>query len=653
MDIPVKDFAQYVLAMPRTAKRGLVLCVDVCLCVLAAWLAFFLRLGTFIALRDSALFAALASIVFALPVFVSSGLYAAIFRYSSRQALMTVFKATLVYGLLYATVFVAIGVPNVPRTVGLIQPILLLIMVGASRAFARFWLGGLYHVHLRMSSLPRVLIYGAGAAGRQMAAATANSTEMRVVGYLDDDDRLHGHVLDSLPIYRPADLPVLAQTMRVSMVVLAIPSTFRKRRNEILEALQCARVSVRTLPDTTEAVRADDLGADVRELDIIDLLGREPVTPNSLLMRRSIAGKCVLVTGAGGAIGTELCRQILLVRPHALLLVEQSELALDRLYRSLTAQLARDTTVRLVPLLASVVDADRMRDIMTTWSPDTVYHAAAHNHAPLIEYNLVEGIKNNVMGTLVTAQAAAAANVATFVLASTDKAVRPDSVLGASKRLAERVLQAMAPDAPQTCFAAVRLGNVNDAANALVQTFRQQIAQGGPVKLEHADTARHFMTLPEAAQLLIQAGAMARSGDIYALDMGAPQKIRELAVRMVRLSGLSVRDVGHPEGDIEIRVTGPDAGEAPVREPRAALRQTPTSMRHIARVTEDFMDWPTLSAKLDALAMVLGAGDVGIARQLLRQLVPDYEPDGDIVDLLYLAQDAEADALDGTPSGRG
>lgn len=501
-----------ILAMPRVAKRLVVLAVDASLCILTVWLAFYLRLGEFVSLSGPSLRAALAAVMLALPIFGVSGLYRAIFRYVGWAALMTVTKATAVYGLLYAALFTAIGFAGVPRTVGLIQPILLLLAVGASRAFARFWLGGLYQTQLKMAALPKVLIYGAGVAGRQLAAAMANSHEMRVVGFLDDDDRLHGHVLNGLPIYNPTDLPSLIESLNISDVLLALPSVSRKRRNEILSQMSQAKVSVRTLPSVTELAQGKVSTSDLRALDIDDLLGREAVTANHILLGKNISGKVVLVTGAGGSIGSELCRQILSVAPTTLLLVDQSEFALYEIHQELEAKLSNhpNLATKLVPLLASVRDEERLREIMVTWTPNTVYHAAAYKHVPLVEHNPAEGIKNNVLGTLVAARVAAEHGVADFVLISTDKAVRPTNIMGASKRLAEMVLQALAATSTDTKFTMVRFGNVLGSSGSVVPKFRQQIRDGGPITLTHPDITRYFMTIPEAAQLVIQAGAMAK-----------------------------------------------------------------------------------------------------------------------------------------------
>jgi len=642
---PFNYMVQPILALPRVAKRLVAVVVDVSLCVLSVWLAFYLRLGEFVAISGNVFLAVIASIGMVLPIFIVFGLYRAIFRYSGWMALLSVARAIGIYALLYAAIFTAVGVPDVPRTVGLIQPILLLLAVGSSRAFARFWLGGHYQSQLRQAALPKVLIYGAGTAGRQLAAAMANSHEMRVAGFLDDDDRLHGHVLNGLAIYSPADLTGLVQSLNISNVLLALPSVGQKRRNAIIAQMSQAKVSVRTLPSVIELAQGKVSISDVRELDIDDLLGREAVVPNHILLTKNITNKVVLVTGAGGSIGSELCRQILNVGPTVLLLVEQSEFALYNIHQELQSKLTQPER-QLVPLLASVRDEERMREIMATWLPDTVYHAAAYKHVPLVEHNPAEGIKNNVFGTLTTARAAAEYGVTDFVLISTDKAVRPTNVMGATKRLAEMVLQALAATSVGTRFAMVRFGNVLGSSGSVVPKFRQQIRDGGPITLTHPEITRYFMTIPEASQLVIQAGAMAKGGDVFVLDMGQPIKIMDLARRMIELSGLAVKDEDNLDGDIEIEIAGLRPGEKLYEE--LLIGDNPKSSQHprIMKAHEDFLAMPVLEEKFKILTAALNTNDVNMVRQMLEQLVSGYAPSGEIVDWVHLKQGGVGDILE-------
>jgi FlaA1/EpsC-like NDP-sugar epimerase len=630
------------LALPRVAKRLVAMGVDVSLCVLTVWLAFYLRLGEWVPIRGHETWqpmnAALLSVAVALPIFITQGFYRAIFRYSGWPALMTVTKAMLMYGVVFFTAITAFGLAGVPRTLGLIQPMLLLLAVGLSRALARYWLGGAYQNRLRLAALPKVLVYGAGDAGRQLVRAMTNSQEIRVAGFLDDDDRLHGHVLNGQPIYAPHELGALVN-LGVTHVLLALPTISRARRNEILNTLAPFKVAVRTLPSLNDLAQGKVSVSDLRELDIDDLLGREPVQPNVLLLNLNTLGKRVVVTGAGGSIGSELCRQIVRTNPKQLLLVDMSEFALYQIHQEL---LAVADGVELVPLLASVCDEVRMHEIMDTWKPHTVYHAAAYKHVPMVEHNPVEGVRNNVWGTWVCAEAAARYGVRNFVLISTDKAVRPTNIMGATKRLAEMVLQAHAQLHSQTCFSMVRFGNVLGSSGSVVPLFREQIKNGGPITLTHADITRYFMTIPEAAQLVIQAGAMGTGGDVFVLDMGEPVKIIDLARRMVELSGLTVRDVQNPTGDIELAVTGLRPGEKLFEE--LLIGDNPESTPHlrIMKAHEQFLPWTELKVALDELRQAMRTNDVPMIRQLLQQLVNGYQANGDVVDLVHIEQARQA-----------
>jgi FlaA1/EpsC-like NDP-sugar epimerase len=641
MKQPLFKMAVPILALPRAAKRFVALSVDLSLCVLTVWLAFYLRLGEFVALFGTALWAIVASVGIALPIFVVSGLYRAIFRYSGWPALLAVVRAVGIYGLLYASIFTAIGVEGVPRTVGIIQPILLLLFVGASRALARVWLGDQYLSILKRASRSNVLIYGAGITGRQLVGAMNNSHEMQVVGFLDDDDRLHGHVLNGQPIYNPADLANLASAFNISDVLLAMPRVSRKRRNEILAKIRTARVAVRTLPNVTDLAQGKVSISDLRELDIDDLLGREPVMPNHILLAMNVRSKVVMVTGAGGSIGSELCRQILSVGPSKLLLIEQSEFALYSIHQELQGKLT-GREITLVPLLASVQDNERMHEIMSTWHPDTVYHAAAYKHVPLVEHNPAEGIKNNVLGTLRTAQAAAESGVSDFVLISTDKAVRPINIMGASKRLAEMVLQAIATTSPGTKFSMVRFGNVLGSSGSVVPRFRQQIRDGGPITLTHPEITRYFMTIPEASQLVIQAGAMAKGGDMFVLDMGESVKIMDLACRMIELSGLTIMDEKNPDGDIAIEIIGLRPGEKLYEELLIGNNPKPTSHPQIIKAHEEFIPWAELEDQLRSLEIALNVNDISVIRLMMGKLVSGFTPSDDILDWVYLEQETQA-----------
>ncbi len=639
----------FLLLLPRPIKRTVALGADALMCLFTVWIAFNLRLEEWTTWSPAHFTAFVGAAAFALPLFIVFGLYRAIFRYAGLPALMTVLKAVAIYAVIYGFVFTWVGVPGVPRAVGLLQPLLLLLGVTLSRAFVRYWLGGIYQSIVGKEDQPRVLIYGAGSAGRQLAAALKTSPELVVVGLLDDDDRLHGQVLNGLKIYDPATLVALVAKLRVTQVFLALPSASRARRNEILELVRSAHVQVRTLPGVLELAQGKVQVSDLKELDIEDLLGRDPVPPNPLMLAKNITGKVVMVTGAGGSIGSELCRQIVKAGPAALLLVELTEFALYAIEQELQSMRTDEQdgdvrSVRLVPLLANVRDASRMDEILLTWKPHTVYHAAAYKHVPLVEHNPAEGVKNNVLGTLNTAQLAAVHGVSDFVLISTDKAVRPTNVMGTSKRLAEMVLQAQAAvlqgqvqgQGGKTRFSMVRFGNVLGSSGSVVPLFRKQIKDGGPITLTDERITRYFMTIPEAAQLVIQAGAMASGGDVFVLDMGEPVKIIDLAKRMVELSGLALKDEANPNGDIAIAVTGLRPGEKLYEELLIGDNPLPTSHPRIMKAHEDFLAWDELQAKLGGLGLALDANDVPLIRSLLKDLVPGYQPDGEVVDWVWV-----------------
>jgi len=658
------NFAEQVLTMPRSFKRMIVMALDVGLCILSVWFAFYLRLGDFLPLSLDiplpVIFAVVASVLLACPIFFIAGLYKAIFRFTGLTAMMSMVRAMLMYGTTYSALFTFYGFQGIPRTVGIIQPIVLFILIGASRALARVWLGGLYQSQIKRSKLPQVLIYGAGSAGRQLASVMANSNDVFVTGFLDDDERLHGNVLNGLTIFDPAELEEISNQKNITEVLLALPSISRDRRNKILSSLAKLKISVRTLPNFNDIASGKVTLSDVRELDIDDLLGREPVNPNGLLLNRNTFNKTVLVTGAGGSIGSEICRQIMNARPKKLLLVDMSEFALFTINQELNNMLEhlqisenRYESIEIVPLLASVCDQQRMQEIMDTWRPNTVYHAAAYKHVPLVEHNPAEAVRNNVWGTKVCAEVAAFNGVQNFVLISTDKAVRPTNIMGATKRLAEMVLQALSSQQNvgaklkdphnkvgnfQTCFSMVRFGNVLGSSGSVVPLFREQIKSGGPITLTHPEITRYFMTIPEAAQLVIQAGAMASGGDVFVLDMGKPVRIYDLARSILELSGLTEKNEDNPYGDIEIKVTGLRPAEKLFEE--LLIGENPQTTQHprILKANENFLPWRELEQQLKSLQLALSVNDVPVIRRFLKQLVTGYQPDSDVVDWVHMEQ---------------
>lgn len=615
-----------VLAWPRAAKRLVVVSLDVCLAVLATWVAFSLRLDTPNWPTGAQWWVYGLTPVLAVPVFVQFGLYRAIFRYTGQAALMATAKAIAVYAGLLLAILLWRQWPGVPRSLGILQPLVFFLLVGASRAFARFWLADLDRARSRTEG--RLLIYGAGTAGVQTASALGVSGQFELLGFVDDDTDKVGRNINRVRVYGRGEVAELVAHKGVTDILLALPSVSRERRNSIIQSLRSLPVHIRTLPGMADLASGRVTVQDLKELDIEDLLGRDPVPPNTELLARNLAGKVVLVTGAGGSIGSELCRQILAERPRQLLLLDHGEFNLYSIHQELQGLCAaREYDVALVPLLGSVTNSVRLQEIFHTYRPHTVYHAAAYKHVPMVESNPAEGIANNVFGTLNVAQAAVDSGVTHFILISTDKAVRPTNVMGASKRMAELVLQALAAQAgPQagTCFGMVRFGNVLGSSGSVVPLFRRQLAAGGPLTVTHAEVTRYFMTIPEAAQLVLQAGAMACGGEVFVLDMGEPVRIVDLARRMVELSGMSVRDDANPAGDVAIAITGLRPGEKLYEELLIGDNPTPTAHPRIMKAHESYLVWPELEQQLETLRRAAGAGEVGQIKAVLQHCVHGY-----------------------------
>lgn len=614
---------QKILAWPRAVKRLVVLAMDVALSLLATWLAFSLRLDTPHWPEGLQWRVYVLAPLLAIPIFIRLGLYRAIFRYTGQAALLTTAKAVLLYGLLLLGLLLWQRWENVPRSLGVLQPLIFLLLVGGSRALARFWLAG-----LGRKGSGRFLIYGAGMAGAQTAAALGISGEHVLMAFADDDASKIGRSINGVQIHAGSEVPVLVDKLGITDVLLALPSVSRERRNRIIESLRHLPVHIRTLPGMADLASGRVTVQDFRELDIEDLLGRDPVPPDAELLARDLAHKTVLVTGAGGSIGSELCRQILRQQPSRLLLLDHSEYALYSIHQELVLMCRHEgIAADVMPLLGSVNHEARLREICGLYRPHTIYHAAAYKHVPMVESNPAEGARNNVFGTLNMARVARDTGVARFVLVSTDKAVRPTNIMGASKRMAELVLQAMATEAAgETCFSMVRFGNVLGSSGSVVPLFRRQLEAGGPITVTHAEVTRYFMTIPEAAQLVLQAGAMARGGEVFVLDMGEPVRILDLAHRMVELSGLTVRDAANPQGDIEIAITGLRPGEKLYEELLIGDNPAPTGHPRIMKAHEDGLPWPELQLQLERLLHAAEAGDEAGIRAVLCACVHGFQP---------------------------
>ena len=636
-----KVIAEPLLALPRSAKRVVVIALDLVLMLVSVWVAFYLRIDQTGMPQAQQSYVYLLSPLLAIPIFIRFGLYRAIFRYTGMTALATTAKAVGIYALLFFCALLFFKWDGVPRSVGLIQPLLFLVVVGSSRAVARFWLAGWSGKSRHTEG--RLLIYGAGEAGVQTASALGVGRQFVLLGFVDDDHSKVGRSINGVDIMGRDDVADAIDRMGVTDILLAMPGLDRKRRNQIIAQLRGFPVHVRTLPGMVDLASGKVALQDFQELDVEDLLGRASVPPDPALLARNLAGKTVLVTGAGGSIGGELCRQIVLEMPKKLVLVDHNEFGLYTIHSEVLSLCIEHALILEVhPLLASVGNFARLKEICHLYKPDTVYHAAAYKHVPLVESNPSEGVFNNIFGTLNMARAAMESGAANFVLVSTDKAVRPTNVMGATKRMAELVLQALAAspvvqfqlsDGTQsyevhntTVFAMVRFGNVLGSSGSVVPLFRKQLLNGGPLTVTHSEVTRYFMTIPEAAQLVLQAGAMAQGGDVFVLDMGEPVKILDLARQIAQLSGLTLRDEHHPDGDIEIKITGLRPGEKLYEELLIGDNPEGTAHERIMRAQEDFVVWPELAPMLARIRQAATQNNEALIKSILMQLVHGYTP---------------------------
>ena len=613
------------IELPRPLKKIFVLMVDGALILLATWLAFSLRLDIWDAPKDSHYWAYCLALAFSLPIFIAFGLYRAIFRYAGQFMIVAIAKSSALYGIaLFITLNLFFQPEEISRSIGIIQPILAFILISASRGGARFLLGQVYRNIFAYQERPKVLIYGAGQSGRQAAHSIRAAETMTVIGFIDDNKTLQGGMIDGFKVYGPEQILRLKEVNGVSDVLLALPSTNRSRRSEILAALARHHVHVRSLPNLADFADGTLHLSDLKEVDIDDLLGRDVAL--ELDVKDTLhQGKVVLVSGAGGSIGSELCRQIINLKPQKIVLLDHSEFnlyAIEQELVEITQQ--QELKIDLLPKLVSVLDCKSLHDVLKAEKVQIIYHAAAYKHVPLVESNIVTSINNNVWGTLNLAKIALESGVEKFILISTDKAVRPTNVMGASKRIAEMILQSLADRGVNTCFSMVRFGNVLGSSGSVIPLFRKQIQDGGPITLTDAEVTRYFMTIPEAAQLVLQAARMSQGGEVFILDMGQPVKILDLAKRLIDLSGLSLRDDQNPHGDIAIQVTGLRPGEKLYEE--LLIGDNPESTNHprIMKARENFILWDQLELQLAQLNEAMSINDESAIKDNLRALVAGY-----------------------------
>ncbi len=622
----------WLFQQPRSIKRLISILLDTLFITIAFWGAIILRLDTHSLLSSTKHWWVLGMMLPAtLLCFVRFGLYRAVLRYLSYQATVVMLGGVLVSAI---TMVLASYYFNafLPRSVPIIYAALALILCGGARTFAR----ALYNQSTKKRKIP-VIIYGAGASGRQLNISLTHGTEYRAIAFVDDNPAIQKALLQGLTVYAPEQLAYLVERFQAQKLLLAMPSITRQRRREIVDELTDLSVDILTVPGMADIVSGKAQVTELHEVSVEDLLGRDPVDPFPELISANITHKVVMVTGAGGSIGSELCRQIVQHKPTILVLFETSEFALYQIDQELTALCVdKQYAVKIVPIMASVQRQRRLESVMRAFKVQTVYHAAACKHVPLVEYNVVEGVRNNVFGTWRAAAAAIQCNVETFVLISTDKAVRPTNVMGTSKRLAELVLQALAQQQTPTRFCMVRFGNVLGSSGSVVPLFKQQIRSGGPITLTHEDITRYFMTIPEAAQLVIQAGAMGKDGDVFVLDMGEPVRIIDLAHKMIRLMGYELKSPANPDGDIEVVITGLRPGEKLYEELLIGGNELPTIHPRIRTAHEAYLPWDEMRAILQQLEAACEEYNQDRIREILLRAPTAFNPQADICDLVWL-----------------
>jgi len=626
----LNNLSKDIFNLPRYAKRIIAILIDIGLCIFCTWLAFLIRLEELVKINDVTTLAFEISILIAIPIFWIIGLYKTIFRFQGSSIIFTVFIATFAYSLLYFAVIGIYGIQGIPRSIGIIQPILLFLGISASRVSIKL----LFLSNFKKSkNKNNVLIYGAGSAGRQLLTSLESNLEMKVVGFLDDDPQFHRQKILGQTVYDPLNIEKLIHKKSIDLVLLALPSITRQKRNQIINNLNKYKVTVKTLPSVQDVVDGKVSISDIKDLSIDDLLNREQVKPNLELLSKNINLKTVMVTGAGGSIGSELSRQIIKLNPKKIILVELSEFALYKIDEDLKNI---NKSIKIIPLLINIQNKTKIEHVFSTFDIDTIYHAAAYKHVPLVEENICESVKNNVFGTFILAEAAVKYNISNFVLISSDKAVRSTNIMGASKRLAEICVQSLYDYQNQKSkFAIVRFGNVLESSGSVIPKFKQQIKEGGPVTLTHPDVIRYFMTITEASQLVIQAGAMAEKCEVFVLDMGESIKIKDLIVKMIKLSGLSIKDDKNLDGDIEIKITGLRPGEKLYEELLIGENPQPTIHDKIQKANDPFISFSKLKIDLDHLLNLIEENKVEEVKQMLSNLVGSYQSNSEIIDHFY------------------
>jgi len=633
----VNGIAKNVTLLPRYVKRTIIIIFDLVLCIFCTWVAFYLRLEQFIKINNITLLAVFFSITFAIPIFWFIGLYRTIIRYVGQSIVFLILIATFLYGLLYFSVISIYGIQGIPRSIGIIQPILLFIGILSSRLIIKHLLSSSYLYNDNSKTKKNALIYGAGDAGRQLLTSLENNIDIKVVGFLDNDKKLQSATMLGQNIYSPSRIDILYKSKNIDLVLLALPSIGRNKRNQIIDELNKYPIAIKTLPNINDLVEGKISFSDIKDLAIEDLLYRDEIKPNTDLLYKNIESKVVLVTGAGGSIGSELCRQIIKLNPKRLLLYELNEFSLYKINEELRNF---NQNIKIIPLLGNIQNSSRVEDVFKTFNIDTVYHAAAYKHVPLVEENICESIKNNVFGTFLLAKMAMKYDVSNFVFISSDKAVRATNIMGASKRLAEVCVQSLYDESHKKHqkFSIVRFGNVLQSSGSVIPKFKKQIKNGGPVTLTHHEVTRYFMTINEATQLVIQAGAMSESCEVFVLDMGQSVKIIDLVYKMIKLSGLTVKDTNNLDGDIEIKTIGLRPGEKLYEELLLGDNPQKTYHEKIQKAQDPFISFNQLIIDLNNLTNLLDDNRVAEVKEMLGKLIPSYKSNTKIVDHIYEEQ---------------
>lgn len=637
----MNHFLKIISSLPRYTKQAMAMLSDASLCVISVWFGLYLRLDYFVTLQDNILITTIISILLAIPIFWSFGLYRTLFRYSGKSVIISIASAITIYGLLFFSIFTVYSFDEVPRSIGVIQPLILFFFISGSRLLVRLFLGQNFQKKISTIS-SNALVYGAGEAGRQLVSALENSNKIAVEAFVDDNKSFHKKMLLGKMIYSTDNLEKLIKKKNISHILIAIPSANRKRRQEIFEKLSKYKLKIKTLPSISDLVDGKVTITDIKEPDINDILSRDTVSPDEKLLKKNVESKTVLVSGAGGSIGSELSRQIFRLNPRKLLLLDISEYGLYKITSELEELKNKNISyknIELVSLVSSILDENRINHIINLYKPETLYHAAAYKHVPLVEENISVGVKNNVLGTLILAKIAIENGVNNFVFISSDKAVRPTNVMGASKRLAEICLKSIFNQRGfSKKLSIVRFGNVLDSSGSIIPKIKKQIQRGGPLTLTHPDVTRFFMTIPEAAQLVIQAGSLKSDSNVFILNMGKAIKIKDLMIKHINLSGLTLQSDKNPDGDIAIEIIGLRPGEKLHEELLLSKKPEDTEHPMIMKSDEPCVPWQELSINIEKLKLLICENNTKLIKNLLKSLIPDYIIYDKSVDKLFNLQ---------------